>query len=78
MTSERVQRRVDRLLDQTEEAVEATEWARVRELAEAVLAADPENADATTFLAMAERASGISATPGTPTTMRRPATLTTG
>ncbi|MCH7480537.1 MAG: hypothetical protein IIC79_03990 [Chloroflexi bacterium] len=59
MPSERVQRRIDNLLDQTEEAVESTEWARVRELAEAVLVADPENEDAATFLAMAQKAGEV-------------------
>jgi hypothetical protein len=63
MPSERVQRRIDDLLDQTEEAVKATEWSRVRELAEAVLVADPQNEDAKTFLAMAERATEVGTGP---------------
>ena len=54
MPSERVQRRIDDLLDQTEEAVKATEWLRVQELTTAVLDADPENEDALTFRGMAE------------------------
>ena len=37
MPSERVQRRIDDLLDQTEEAVKATAWSRVRELIAGVL-----------------------------------------
>ena len=54
MPSERVQRRVDRLLDQAEEAVEALDWSRVREVAGSILVVDPDNDDARSFLAMAE------------------------
>jgi len=32
MPTERVQRRIDALLDQVDQAVDALEWARVREL----------------------------------------------
>lgn len=56
--SERVQRRIDRLLDQAEEAVDARDWESARDAADAVLAADPTNEDAQTFLAMAERRLG--------------------
>ena len=58
MASERIQRQIDRLLDQVEEAVELLDWDVVRSRAQAVLALDPENADAVTFLASAERALG--------------------
>ena len=58
MASERIQRQIDRLLDQVEEAVELLDWHVVRSRAQAVLALDPENADAVTFLASAERALG--------------------
>ncbi len=60
MPSERVQRRIDNLLDQAEEALASREWTAVNELAEAVLAADPENDDAATFITMADRASAVS------------------
>ncbi|MCH7906474.1 MAG: serine/threonine protein kinase, partial [Chloroflexi bacterium] len=53
MTSERVQRRIDGLLDQAEEAVVARDWSAVDEIAQSVLAVDPENGDAVAFLAMA-------------------------
>ena len=53
MPSERVQRRIDRLLDQAEEAVDALDWQRVREVSESVLVVDSENEDADSFLAMA-------------------------
>ncbi len=55
MPSERIQRQIDRLLDQIEAAVEQRDWERVRELAEDVLRLDPDNGDAQAFLAAAER-----------------------
>ena len=55
MASERVQRQIDRLLDQAEEAVGQKSWTLVRENAQAVLDLDPDNGDARTFLAAAER-----------------------
>ena len=54
MASERVQRRIDHLLDQTEEAVDQLNWERVHQLAEAV-DLDPDNKDAGQFIAAAER-----------------------
>ncbi len=56
MASERIQRRIDRLLDQIEDAADQLDWLAVRERAEAVLAYDPENQDALSFLAAAQRA----------------------
>ncbi|MCH8224074.1 MAG: hypothetical protein IH868_11755, partial [Chloroflexi bacterium] len=53
MPSERVQRRIDRLLDQAEEAVEARDWESVRDAASAVFRVDPDNEDAKSFLQMA-------------------------
>lgn len=55
MASERVQRRIDRLLDQVEEAADQRDWRKVRQLADDVLVLDPDNSDATNFLAAAER-----------------------
>ena len=54
MASERVQRRIDHLLDQTEEAVDQLNWERVHQLAEAV-DLDPDNKDAGQFIVAAER-----------------------
>jgi hypothetical protein len=51
MTSERAQKRIDRLLDQAEEAMD---WQRVRKTAQALLGVDANNADAKSFLSMAE------------------------
>ena len=53
MPSERVQRRIDRLLDQAEDAVDAMDWERVREASDSVLVVDTGNEDAKSFLAMA-------------------------
>ena len=61
MASERLKRQIDRLLDEVEAAVSQLDWPVVRDRTQAVLALDPENADATTFLAAAERALSASA-----------------
>lgn len=46
---------VDRLLDEADEAVDRRDWDAVERLATAALAVDPECADATGLLALAER-----------------------
>ncbi|HVO25099.1 MAG TPA: protein kinase, partial [Candidatus Margulisiibacteriota bacterium] len=56
MPSERVQRQIDRLLDEAEAAIARLDWQAVRERSNAVLALDPQNADARTFLDAAVRA----------------------
>ena len=56
MVSERIQRRIDRLLDQIEESVDEGNWGLVRDLAAQALSFDAENADGIAFLAAAERA----------------------
>ena len=55
MASERVQRQIDRLLDEAEAAIARFDWELVRQSAEAVLALSPDNIDAVTFLAAADR-----------------------
>jgi len=55
MPSERMQRQIDRLLDEAEEAIASQDWPAVGERARSVLRLDPENADAIAFLAAAER-----------------------
>src|SRR5688500_20300644 len=62
MTSERVQRQIDRLLDEAEAAVAASDWDRVKDRVRNVLAFAPENQDALTYLAAAERA-GVTVVP---------------
>ena len=61
MASERIQRRIDRVLDQAEEAADQSNWEQVKEFAENILAFDPDNVDAKGFLAAAERALGAAA-----------------
>jgi len=56
MPSERVQRQIDRLLDEAEQAIRASDWALVRGRCEQVLRLDPGNADAAEYLAAAQRA----------------------
>jgi serine/threonine protein kinase/class 3 adenylate cyclase len=55
MVSERLQRRIDALLEDADAAMARLDWATVAERARAVLAADPENEDGLAYLAMAER-----------------------
>ncbi len=45
MAIERVQRRIGRLLDQAEEAMDRLDWESVRNVAKVVLGLDPENRD---------------------------------
>jgi hypothetical protein len=61
VTSERIQRRIDSLLDEADEAVARLDWAVVRDRARAVLAADPANADGQAYLEMAGRGLGTPA-----------------
>ena len=55
MPSERIQRQIDRLLDEAEAAIAIRDWPTVGDCARSVLRLDPENADAIAFLAAAER-----------------------
>ena len=68
MASDRIQRQIERLLDEVEDAISRYDWEAVRQAANAVLAIDPENSDGRTYLATAERAmGGFAPTPtGTP------------
>ena len=56
MASDRLQRRIERLLDEAEEAVSRLDWEVVRDRAQAVLAFDPDNSDALILLTGADRA----------------------
>ena len=53
MPSDRVQRRIDALLDEADQAISAQDWNRVDGAARAVLAIEPANEDATAFRQMA-------------------------
>ena len=54
MPSERMQRQIDRLLDEAETAAAEKNWAYVAECARKVLTVDAGNEDAFGFLSMAE------------------------
>jgi len=58
MASERIQRQIDRLLDEAEDAVTQGDWAVVSDRAGKVLALSPENQDTLTYLA-AEQVLGV-------------------
>ena len=53
MTTERIKRRIERLLDQLEEAADIEDWETVQRPSRQVVAFDRENADAVAFLEMA-------------------------
>ena len=54
MASERLQRQIDLFLDEAAEAAEAKDWAAVANAARRALVADSDNAEARTFLRIAE------------------------
>src|SRR5438105_2840637 len=62
MPSERVQRQIDRFLDEAEEAAAVSDWARTKDRAQNALALDPDSQDARTYLAAAQRALGMDST----------------
>ncbi len=67
MASDRVQRRLERLLDQIDEAEARGNWESVRSLALDVLEFEGENSEASAYLRVAERRIAESATiPGQP------------
>ena len=74
MTTERIKRRIERLLDQVEGAADAEDWRTVQRLSLQVLDMDEDNVDAQTFSRMAERSLGAAPPPAAPTSP--PATLT--
>ncbi|TAK73946.1 MAG: hypothetical protein EPO16_11665, partial [Dehalococcoidia bacterium] len=63
MPSERIQRRIDALLDEAEASVSAGEWTAVSEKARAVLSIETGNEDAQAFLTMAEANLGAAPAP---------------
>jgi len=58
MANERIQQRIQRLLDEADEAVSQFDWETVQNSSRAVLAFDPDNSEALAFLTAAERALG--------------------
>ena len=73
MPSERIQRQIDRLLDESEEAISSQDWTLVAERARSVLRLDPENQDAVSYLAAAERDSSSPTRLGQPGEPGQPA-----
>ena len=67
MVSERIQRRIDRLLDQVEEAMERLDWSSVRDCPKSALGLDAANNDAIAFLTSAEQVLGTDLTTSNPT-----------
>ena len=77
MASERTQRRLERLLDQIDEAEANSNWESVRSLALDVLEFDGENSEASAYLRVAERRIADSTTipgqpPSAPASQREP------
>ncbi len=58
MPSDRVQRQIDRLLDEADDASVRQDWKVVQERAASALAFDPDNADAKSYIDAASRALG--------------------
>jgi hypothetical protein len=58
MVSDRGKRRIERLLDEADEAVSRLDWETVRDRAQAALVFDSENPDALELLSGAEKALG--------------------
>ena len=71
MTTERIKRRIERLLDQVEEAADSKNWQEVHDLSRETLAVHRENAGAVAFLEMAPRTC-LGLQPRQPPPQRRP------
>jgi hypothetical protein len=56
VTSDRLQRQIERLLNEADEALTQRDWEAVRNRAQDALAIDPDSAEAASFLAAANRA----------------------
>ena len=79
MASERMQRRIERLLDQIDQAEAQGEWENVRSLAQDVLEVDSGNREAAGYLRSAERRlgtanEGAGVSPASPTPAQPTAT----
>ena len=76
MASDRIQRQIDRLLDEAEQAITNEDWSTVASRARSVLAIDPESKEGKAYLAAAERAQGVSTGPPTSTSRATASTAT--
>src|SRR5439155_26358700 len=61
MTSERLQRQIEALLDEAADGISRNDWTSVLQRANAALAFDSENVDAKAYIAAAQQALGDSA-----------------
>ncbi len=59
MPSERIQRRIESLLDEADNSVGRKDWDAVREACDAVLRLDPDNEEARSYLDASQRDTGI-------------------
>lgn len=66
MPSERVQRHIERLLDEADQAIAKQDWDMVQSVSHQVLAFDEANADARSFLEAAQRMLGAATGSGQP------------
>ena len=71
MASERIQRRIDSLLDEADQAIADEDWTTVASRARSVLRLDADNSDALAYLAAAEPGAP-SFEPGQPSSPPRP------
>jgi len=82
MPTERVQRQIDHLLDEAEEAIANQDWTKVGDCARSVLRLDPGNSDALAYLSAAEREPGGASAPippsQTPAAPEQPASFASG
>ncbi len=78
MASDRIQRRIEHLLDEADEAFAERNWVVVRDNAQDVLLLDAENREAQTFLAAAEQALATGTSEASPSISSPPSTPQTG
>ena len=64
MASERLQKHIERLLDEADQAIADEDWSTVLSRARSVLAIDPENGDGAAYLATVSFRGGLSAPQG--------------
>ena len=72
MASERIQRQIDRLLDEAEQAITSEDWPTVASRVRSVLSIEPENGDAKAYLAVVERVIESTADPFSPQSEAEP------
>ena len=63
MATDRIQKQIDRLLDEAEQALAQDDCDRMKQLGERVLLLDPENKDAIAFIEISQRALGTTPSP---------------